>query len=472
MPSQLPHYSANERLLCLSNGHGEDVIAIRILQTLQQNFSSLKLAALPLVGEGRAYTQLGIPIIGPVKAMPSGGFIHMDGRQFARDVQSGLLQLTLAQFRAIRHWSKQGGSILAVGDIVPLLLAWLSGAPYAFVGTAKSEYYLRDDTGHPLRRAIWEGWSGSVYVPWERWLMSHPRCRAVFPRDSLTTRILKRWSIPAFDLGNPMMDGLEPRSTQLALHELVAVGRQNRASPENSPLAAAQSSPENSLSYQSLMESGYLRVVLLPGSRPPEAYENWQQILQAMDGVVETFSTRSLTFFGAIAPNLNLEPLFYMLQAQGWQPVDSPSKSADPALQQFPDSIAHWFSYKQATLVLTQHAFGDCLHGADCAIAMTGTGTEQFVGLGKPAVIFPGKGPQFTLKFAESQTRLLGPSVTLVAKPAQAAIALQTLLQDPEQLHRIAENGHRRMGRPGAAERIAHCLIEQLEQPTKNRWSH
>jgi len=40
---------------------------------------------------------------------------------------------------------------LSRGDIVPLLFAWLSGATYAFVGTAKSEYYLRDEAG-PLPR--------------------------------------------------------------------------------------------------------------------------------------------------------------------------------------------------------------------------------------------------------------------------------------------------------------------------------
>ncbi len=195
------------QLLCLSNGHGEDIIAVRILQELQRHPAAPELAALPLVGEGMAYTQLDIPIIGPVQRMPSGGFIYMESRQLVRDVQSGLLQLTLAQFKAVRRWAKKGGVILAVGDIVPLVFAWLSGAPYAFIGTAKSEYYLRDEAGWLPNRSRWEGWSGSVYLPWERWLMSRTRCKAVFPRDKLTTTILQQWSIPAFDLGNPMMDG-------------------------------------------------------------------------------------------------------------------------------------------------------------------------------------------------------------------------------------------------------------------------
>ena len=245
------------QLLCLSNGHGEDVIAVRICQELQHHQAAPELAALPLVGEGRAYTQLDIPMIGSVRTMPSGGFIYMEGRQLLRDLQGGLLQLTWAQFKAVRRWAKRGGVILAVGDIVPLLFAWLSGAPYVFVGTAKSEYYLRDEAGWLPNRSRWEGWSGSVYLPWERWLMSHRRCKAVFPRDKLTTEILQQWSIPAFDLGNPMMDGIYPKNPAPIFYEPDAELKEMQRS---------------------------LIVTLLPGSRAPEAYENWEKIVQATAG--------------------------------------------------------------------------------------------------------------------------------------------------------------------------------------------
>ena len=93
---------------------------------------------------------------------------------------------------------------------------------------------------------------------------------------------------------------------------------------------------------------------------------------------------------------------------------------------------------------------------------MAGTATEQFIGLGKPAIIIPGNGPQFTPAFAEAQTRLLGASVTLVEQPTQVARAMQSLLSDPDQLQTIAENGRRRMGDPGAARRIATCLLKQM----------
>lgn len=449
------------RLLCLSNGHGEDEIAVRILRELQQTASDLEVAALPIVGEGHAYAQLGVPLIGSVKTMPSGGFIYMDGRQFARDLRGGLLQLTLAQIQAVRQWvgsfecsvlnfelnselsadlssdlnnptqtpnsktqnSKFNSSssfILAVGDIVPLLFAWLSGLPFAFVGTAKSEYYLRDERGFLPRRSWWDDrlqrWTGCVYHPWERWLMSRPNCKAVFPRDRLTADILRRFAIPAFDLGNPMMDGL---------------GWQGEHSHLKADPTAA------------------LTIVLLPGSRPPEAYANWEMILLALNHLLAELP-RSLRFLVAIAPTLDWEILRQILRQFRWQQTDQATYTIGVGERK-----------TTLTLMPPQH-FNECIHRADLAIAMAGTATEQFVGLGKPAVSIPGAGPQFTAKFAEAQTRLLGASVTLVETPSQTATAIQALLQDPDRLHWIAENGVRRMGPPGAAQRIATCLLEQF----------
>jgi len=58
---------------------------------------------------------------------------------------------------------------------------------------------------------------------------------------------------------------------------------------------------------------------------------------------------------------------------------------------------------------------------------MAGTATEQFVGLGKPAIAIPGMGPQFTAAFG-SQSRHLGPSLILVEQPTQVARVVQSLL--------------------------------------------
>lgn len=416
------------KLLCLSNGHGEDVITVKIIQQLQHLTNPPDIAALPLVGEGSAYKQLGIPIIAKVQKMPSGGFIYMDGKQLGRDLRGGLLQLTWTQYQAVRNWgcAPSEAKILAVGDIVPLLFAWLSGTDYAFVGTAKSEYYLQDEAGWLPQTSWLDRSSGSVYYPWERWFMDHQRCRAIFPRDGITTEVLRKFSLPAIDAGNPMMDGIETD---------VVTANFNLWQEQESPLV----------------------ILLLPGSREPEAQHNWQQILCALSGVIATFPQRSLVFLAAIATSVNLKPLQKLLLDYGWKNV-SPNSVTTP----IKTSKSLTYSQLNATLILAQNAYHACLQAADFAIAMAGTATEQFVGLGKPVITMPGKGPQFTYRFAEAQTRLLGPSVTLVKQPEQLAAALKNLLIDPDRLKLIAANGRRRMGYSGASQRIAECLQEKL----------
>ncbi|NES81818.1 MAG: hypothetical protein F6K10_10670 [Moorea sp. SIO2B7] len=419
------------KLLCLSNGHGEDVIATRILEQLQHHPDAPDIAALPLVGEGYAYTRLDIPIIGPVQKMPSGGFIYMDGSQLWRDMRGGLLRLTIAQYKAVCKWAKTGGFILAVGDIVPLLFAWLSGADYAFVGTAKSEYYLRDENGWLAQTSWLERWFGSVYLPLDCWFMSRRRCKGVFPRDKLTTEILQQKSIRAFDLGNPMMDGIKSEHPAPVFFEPDAEEKEKERS---------------------------LVILLLPGSRIPEAYHNWQPIIRATGEIISAFSRRSVVFLGAIAPALSQKDFQEHLASEGWI-----SQLLERVTIPISDPEALVFMNKNATLVLTQNAYKNCLLAADFAIAMAGTATEQFVGLGKPAIAIPGNGPQFTPAFAEAQTRLLGTSLILVKSPDDVAGVIQMLLQYPDRLQLIAENGQRRMGKPGAAARIANCLKSMID---------
>ena len=399
------------KLLVLSNGHGEDKIALRIIEQLQIVTNKLELAALPIVGQGYAYSKSNIAIAGRVQQMPSGGFIYKGGNPLWQDLRGGLIQLTLEQITLVRQWGQDGGVILAVGDIVPLLYAWLSKANYAFVGTAKSDYYLRDETGWLAKTSWIEKKLGSVYMPWERWLMSRDACQGVFPRDSLTTKILRNYSIPAYDLGNPMMDGINVK--------------------------VEPPQPDS------------LNILLLAGSRMPEALRNWQQILNAVLDTISTLPQKQLNFTGAIAPSLDLQSFIKQGQIQGWQITTQEAQNVI-------------LDRQQTSLILSQNSYGKFLQQADIAIAMAGTATEEFVGLGKPAIIMPGTGPQFTYAFAEAQSRLLGCSIIMVENPQQVGKAIAQVLNNPKQLQQIAINGKRRMGESGAAQRIAQCLCETL----------
>jgi uncharacterized protein (TIGR03492 family) len=419
------------KLLCISNGHGEDAIALPVLQELQKLAPTIEIVTLPIVGVGKAYSSNDFEIAGNVQTLPSGGFLNKDNRQLVRDLRGGLAGLTIDQIQTARNWSKSGGKILAVGDIVPLLFAWLSGADYAFIGTAKSEYYIRDNQGQILetQRDSIEVKTGSYYFPWERWLLSRGKCKAVFPRDKLTAENLRQYQISAFDLGNPMMDGVSI-------------------------------DPNSSVFYQSESAKHPLMVTLLPGSRPPEAYANWIQIITAVNSLIPVFNQRGIVCLAAITPTLDLEILQGNLNEFGWVPVTIPDRDLTNLLA---DEKAIYYQRDNASIVVSTRAYGQFMHAGECAIAMAGTATEQFVGLGKPAFIIPGAGPQFTPAFAEAQTRLLGESVILVPQAQDVGVEIQRLLAQPDQLESIAQNGLLRMGTPGAAKRIAGCLLEVIK---------
>jgi uncharacterized protein (TIGR03492 family) len=88
---------------------------------------------------------------------------------------------------------------------------------------------------------------------------------------------------------------------------------------------------------------------------------------------------------------------------------------------------------------LTKHAYNDCLLLVDFVITIAGTATEQFISSGKPAIIIPGKGPQFNFRFAEASSLYLGYFVILVQRS-------ENVCNRPDKLHLIFQNEVQRMG--------------------------
>jgi uncharacterized protein (TIGR03492 family) len=246
----------------------------------------------------------------------------------------------------------------------------------------------------------------------------------------LTAEILQQQGITAFDLGNPMTDGVAIDPNTPIFY---------RPHPANRELARP------------------LIVTLLPGSRPPEAYANWTQIVIAVASLIPVFRQRKIVCLAAITPTLDLDILQGNLSEFGWHQVVDPDLDLTNLL---PDELAIYYQRENATIVLTTQAYPQSMQLGDCAIAMAGTATEQFISLGKPAFIIPGAGPQFSPSFAQAQTRLLGESVILVPQAQDVGVEMQLLLQQPDRLQSISQNGLLRMGTPGAAQRIAKCSIE------------
>ncbi|CAI5465146.1 unnamed protein product, partial [Closterium sp. Yama58-4] len=438
-------------LLCVSNGHGEDTIAVSILREMQalaaQRGMTVRVSGLPLVGMGAPYHRHGIPTIGPAKTMPSGGFIYMDGKQLANDVAAGLLDLTLQQWQVMKRWveaqSSTAAAILAVGDVFPLALACLAShhsttlpataapttasavsrapaLPVAFMGTAKSEFYIRGDDGRLLpsqARTFAERWwhGGGVYHPWERWLMAHACCRLVAVRDRLTAQVLAH-NMPLEEaspsaspssspgavqdgseaglfrqgkvayLGNPMMDHMAPSPHLHAFihthlrawlhHHTTHAAHSKGDAHTTSPHGASPSDA----ACQSSSSSPFRHVfAILPGSRPPELGAP-----AALEGLQEEGKEGGC----------------------GERCSAAAGRSSGGAASSGVGSTGG----VRAVVVLVRGGFAECAYEAHGALAMAGTATEQMVGLVKPVFIMPGKGPQFTALFAEAQTRLLGKS--------------------------------------------------------------
>jgi uncharacterized protein (TIGR03492 family) len=200
------------QILFVSNGVGEDLIASRLIEELEGD--NLGITACPLVGTG-AYPS-GVPVLGPRRAFPSGGFSLREGlRGLSADLRAGLVDHWRAQRRTLRAQRGRFDLVVTVGDVYCLWMAAHAHPSPVLVATADSVRVGRF------------GWQAI-------WVMR--RCaRQIFARDPDTAAALRNDGLPAVSLGNIMLDLLKPRGETFGL-------------PPDSPV-----------------------VVLLPGSRPDAA---------------------------------------------------------------------------------------------------------------------------------------------------------------------------------------------------------
>lgn len=172
----------SERVLFVTNGHGEAAIAERIALELATFAPAARIDHLALVGN---LSSDAMRDIGPRKPMPSGGLIAMGNlRNLAKDLAAGLLSLTLSQARFLRGARGSYDVSIAVGDAFALMMTLLVGARTVFVGTAKS-----------IKVA--------PYGTFETSLLR--RAAACFVRDDATAEALRRRGVDA-RVGNAIVD--------------------------------------------------------------------------------------------------------------------------------------------------------------------------------------------------------------------------------------------------------------------------
>ena len=407
---------AGKRVLLISNGHGEDLLGATLAERLL-GISCLELAAFPLVGKGRAYTALGIPLVMPGREFPSGGFLRNSLKNLLMDLRSGLIGFTRKQVQALRANRDRFDLVVCLGDLYPLLLAGtFLRAPVFFLPTAKSDYIRAH--GRLEVRLI------------RRFAVK------VFPRDPLTAATLAGQGLPAEFAGNLMMDAL--RFTD----------------PGFPP-----------------RKEGEWIVAFLPGSRQ-EAYINMEDLAAVAVAFQELLGRkgerRTAGFWVALSGGLDFAEVAKHLAPLGWLarlPAAGEAEMGITGSLQYeghqPGRTGQSGGRLQMTVVTGR--FADILAACDGVVGLAGTANEQAAGLGKPVVTFPGRGPQFTAEFARMQKRLLGEAVTLTERePDRVAAELYAVLTDEKRRAAAARAGRERMGEPGGAERIAGIIREYL----------
>jgi uncharacterized protein (TIGR03492 family) len=395
-----------KRVLFISNGHGEDNHSAYIIRTLRELASDVEIAAIPIVGNGNAYRRLGVPILGPTQVLPSGGFTYVNRLLLLKDIQAGLLSLSWRQIRAIRQYGPQFDLVHATGDSVGQTCAYLTGRPFISFISCLS--------------ALYEGHLQTDFVM--RFVVRSPRCRAIITRDPYTAENLIQQGFTKVHYGGiPSLDWLVPAGKDL---KLIAT----------QPMVA-----------------------LLPGSRMPEAVRNFKLQMQFVKEAVRLMGP-SVQYRAALVPALMAE-VDTLATEMGWQHEAGRLTCA----------LAGGTT---AEILCYDDAFNDIVCNTTLVIGMAGLAVDQAVAMGKPVIQIPGEGPQFNYAFAEAQDRLLGLSAqTIGVGPAtpetlkEAAKCLQKTLSDQAYLSACIENGRTRLGTPGASQRIAKLIMDNLESP-------
>jgi uncharacterized protein (TIGR03492 family) len=204
------------------------------------------------------------------------------------------------------------------------------------------------------------------------------------------------------------------------------------------------------------------RLLILPGSRHPEALGNGARLLAPLGG------SSPIPGWGAKeAKPLTL--LFPCPSQSGpgiWGAVLKSAGFSQGPLQ--PEAaamgaVASWqLEGRPVQVLLGSGCFERWAPWAEVGLATAGTATEQLVGLGIPALSLPGPGPQFKASFARRQSRLLGGAVVPCHSGAQLAERLTLLLAEPLLRQQLGAIGQRRMGATGGSDALAALVVQRL----------
>jgi len=371
---------------------------------------------MPLVGDGKIFDNFisqEVTKIGSQKVLPSGGFSNQSLKGFWNDLKEGMLIYLIKNWLELIKKPKDY-QILAIGDLLPLFYAWSSKCDFGFIGTPKSDYTWMSGPGNSISD-FYHKLKGSEWDPWEMFIMNSHLCKFVIVRDQITSKNLNNKKIDAQFFGNPMMDFLQDKIIE-------------------------NDSIEN-----------YIKIILLIGSRFPEANNNLDIFLSYLN---DFYFPRKCLIFIPLSSNANIfEVEKQIIKYKFFREKSSSFSFGEHSV---------WLKNKM-TLLLGKNKFNNWAYLAEVGLANAGTATEQICGLGIPALSIPGKGPQFTQSFAKRQQRLLGGSVSLCESKDIFHKKLLYLLENKKFRVHQGQIGKERMGAPGASKRIAEFITSKLK---------
>ncbi|MFN7677567.1 MAG: lipid-A-disaccharide synthase-related protein [Cyanobacteriota bacterium] len=253
------------RVLLISNGHGEDLSGARLGQALRQR--GLIVEALPLVGHGNAYRRAGLTVLGATRDFSTGGLGYTSLRGRLTELWQGQLPYLLGRLLAVWRCRQRCDWVVAVGDVLPVLAAWLTAKPMAVYLVAYSSHY-----------------EGRLRLPWPcGWLLRRPQARLLWTRDTLTASDLARQlGRPVDFVGNPFQ---EMEEAALPMPPL----------PAGDPVLG-----------------------LLPGSRLPEALSNMLMMLKVLTRLPSRWHGR-LRILVALVSSLSPEAIADAASQDGWR---------------------------------------------------------------------------------------------------------------------------------------------------------
>ena len=388
-------------ILVLSNGKGEDALAVTLLKAIEEAFGKRKLplpkfSAVPLVGDGEAYTRSGYPASGGGKNLPSHGFGGLRVISLLRDIKAGLIGMVIKEIDVLKKRSKTADLIICVGDLYPVILAaFFTDRPIIHLATAISVSFQKYNA---LEIALFK-----------------KRCKLVISRDSATANFLVKRGVNAKFLGNIMMD--DPTLVQKTVDFGI---------------------------------SGEKKVLgLLPSSRG-DSYSNIARMLKVISHIG---NQGKFEYLLSLSPVLDIKKLEGHLSRLNYRFVPNP---ADPV------EVARIYGKTNIYVRIISGNFAGIIKRSTLVLGMTGTGNEQAAGLGTPLFLIE-EGESASRKRVRQYQRLLaGAMETGSGTDEKIAAQILALVNDPRRLSKMADAGRKIMGEPGASLRMAEEILQVI----------